>query len=177
MAGFSLKVQKTAVTNYLNTNASLEPSLFDPTQSPLYSFLPAVVALLALFLTPAGLPLFLRFPVLLQLLQALPKTDSQTCCVGCAQCRRFDHDRTDHRNTKDIGLKGLVTAVDLKNSMASISIGTADGVKEGMTFHVTRGNTFICDILIIEVDVEMAIGVLDLVVQQPRVGDNASTNL
>jgi len=79
--------------------------------------------------------------------------------------------------TKDINLLGLVTSVDLKNSMAGISIGAADGVMKNMKFHVTRGDEFICDIIIIEVDTEEAVGVLDLVVQQPRVGDNAATNL
>ena len=77
----------------------------------------------------------------------------------------------------EIALQGLVTAVDLKNSMASISIGKADGVKEGMRFHVTRGDEFLCDILIIEVDSEQAVGILELVQQQPQVGDKASTNL
>ena len=67
--------------------------------------------------------------------------------------------------------------MDLKNSMASISIGTADGVKEGMKFHVTRGDQFICDIVIIDTDTEEAVGVLELVQQPPKVGDNASTNL
>lgn len=79
--------------------------------------------------------------------------------------------------TKDINLLGLVTSVDLKNSMAGISIGAADGVMKNMKFHVTRGDEFICDIIITEVDTEEAVGVLDLVVQQPRVGDNAATNL
>jgi len=78
---------------------------------------------------------------------------------------------------EDIGLQGLVTAVDLKNSMASISIGTADGVKEGMKFHVIRGDEFLCDILIIDTDTEESVGILDLVQKQPRVGDNVSTNL
>lgn len=78
---------------------------------------------------------------------------------------------------RDIALQGLVTAVDLKNSVATISIGTADGVKEGMRFHVTRGDEFLCDILIIDVDAEEAVGVLELVQQQPKVGDNVSTNL
>jgi seryl-tRNA synthetase len=78
---------------------------------------------------------------------------------------------------RDIALQGLITAVDLKNSLASISIGTADGVKEGMRFHVTRGDKFLCDILIIDVDTEEAVGVLELVQQQPKVGDNVSTNL
>jgi septal ring factor EnvC (AmiA/AmiB activator) len=78
---------------------------------------------------------------------------------------------------KKIGLKGLVTAVDTKNKMASISIGTADGVKEGMKFHVTRGGKFICDMLIIDTDAEEAVGALELVQEQPRPGDTVTTNL
>ena len=79
--------------------------------------------------------------------------------------------------TRDIELKGLIKAVDLKNSMASISIGSAAGVKVGMKFHVTRGDKFICDILIIDIDAEEAVGVLELIKQQPKAGDNISTNL
>jgi hypothetical protein len=76
-----------------------------------------------------------------------------------------------------INLKCKVAEIDAKNSMATISIGAADGVKEGMTFHVTRGDAFICDILITDVDTEKAVGVLQLVQQMPRVGDTAATNL
>ncbi|MHC4462202.1 MAG: coiled-coil domain-containing protein [Planctomycetota bacterium] len=79
--------------------------------------------------------------------------------------------------TRDIELKGLIKAVDLKNSMASITIGNAAGVKVGMKFHVTRGDMFICDILIIDVDAEEAVGILELIKQQPKVNDNISTNL
>ena len=79
--------------------------------------------------------------------------------------------------TRDIGLKGLVTAVDLKNKMVGISIGIADGVREGMKFHVTRGDNFICDILIIDTDAEEAVGAIELVQEQPKVGDTISTNL
>jgi hypothetical protein len=78
---------------------------------------------------------------------------------------------------KDIGLKGRVTAVDAKNSMAEISIGGVHGVTEDMKFHVTRGDEFICDILILDVDAEKAVGILDLVQQMPKVGDSVSTNL
>ena len=77
----------------------------------------------------------------------------------------------------NINLQALITEVDLKNSMASVSIGSADGVKEGMKFHVTRGDEFICDILIIDVDTQESVGILDLVQKQPMVGDNAATNL
>ena len=79
--------------------------------------------------------------------------------------------------TKDLELKGRVTAVDPKNSMAQISIGAADGVKASMRFHVTRADEFICDILILDVDAEKAVGILELVQQQPKVGDNVSTGL
>ncbi len=81
---------------------------------------------------------------------------------------------------KKIGLKGLITAVDLKNKLANISVGTADGVKEGMKFHVIRGSEVICDILIIDTDAEEAVGVLellDLARAQPKAGDTVSTNL
>jgi hypothetical protein len=70
-----------------------------------------------------------------------------------------------------------VSAVDLKNKMASISIGSADGVKDGMKFHVTRGDKFICDILIIDTDTEEAVGALELMQEQPKAGDTVSTNL
>jgi chromosome segregation ATPase len=79
-----------------------------------------------------------------------------------------------------INLKGLISEVDAKNSLATISIGTADGVKEGIKFHVTRGSEFICDVLIVDVDTEKAVGVLELVQSAtggPKVGDNAATNL
>ena len=78
--------------------------------------------------------------------------------------------------TKAIGLKGTVTAVDSKNSLAEISIGSASGVKENMKFHVIRSDEFICDILILDVDAEKAVGILDLVQKQPKVGDLVSTN-
>lgn len=76
-----------------------------------------------------------------------------------------------------IALKGLITGVDLKNKMASISIGTADGVKEGMKFHVTRGDNFVCDLLIIDTDTEEAVGAMELVQDQPKAGDTVTTNL
>ncbi|MHC4537572.1 MAG: hypothetical protein ACYS6K_26870, partial [Planctomycetota bacterium] len=53
--------------------------------------------------------------------------------------------------TVDIGLNGLVTTVDLENSLAEISIGAANGVKQNMKFHVTRADKFICDIVILDV--------------------------
>ena len=79
--------------------------------------------------------------------------------------------------TMQIGLKGLVTDVDMKNSLVEISIGSADGVKDGMKFYITRGEEFICDILIYDVEPEKAVGLLDLVSKRPKAGDDVSTNL
>jgi myosin heavy subunit len=82
--------------------------------------------------------------------------------------------------TKAIGLKGTITAVDLKNSLAALSVGAADGVKEGMKLHVTRGDQFICDILVLDVQPQAAVGSLELteVTQlRPKTGDSVSTNL
>jgi len=74
-------------------------------------------------------------------------------------------------------IQGTITAVDLKNSMASVSVGKNDGVKEGMKLHVVRGDDFICDINIIDVEAGEAIGVLELVQKQPQVGDVVTNNL
>lgn len=79
--------------------------------------------------------------------------------------------------TRDIGLKGRIANVDIKNKMAEISIGKAHGVAENMRFHVTRGDQFICDIVILDVEPEKAVGRLELVQYEPQPGDNISTNL
>jgi len=72
-----------------------------------------------------------------------------------------------------VSLQGKITA--LENGLATISIGAADGVEQGMIFHVTQGDTFICDIKITDVDAEVSAGTLQLVQSQPRVGDIVST--
>jgi len=83
--------------------------------------------------------------------------------------------------TKDIDLNGSITEVDLKNLLAEVSIGAANGVKEGMRFHLTRGDKFICDIVILDVWPEKAVGWLELLQDQPQdqpqVNDRVSTNL
>ena len=78
---------------------------------------------------------------------------------------------------KEIGLKGVVTQVDLKNSLAEISIGAADGVKEKMKFYATRGDSFICEILILDVYAERAVGFLERVQTPPKSGDSISTSI
>jgi septal ring factor EnvC (AmiA/AmiB activator) len=70
-------------------------------------------------------------------------------------------------------LQGMVTAVD--GSLVTLSIGSADGVEKGMIFHIIRNDSFICDVKITEVDTGAAAGTIQLVQQQPKVGDVAST--
>jgi len=81
------------------------------------------------------------------------------------------------RRSLTADLKALVSEVDLRNKLLTISIGAVDGISAGMKFHVTRGNEFICDLVITDVDADRAAGVMELVVANPRIGDNASTNL
>ena len=77
---------------------------------------------------------------------------------------------------KPIGLKGLISDLNIENQMAEISLGSTDGVKEGMKFIVTRDNQFVCNVVVLDVDAERAVGVLDLVKQTPVTGDRVSTN-
>lgn len=78
---------------------------------------------------------------------------------------------------KEMGLKGVITQLDLKNSLAEISIGDADGVKEKMRFYATRGDNFICEILILDVYAERAVGLLERVQSPPKSGDGVSTSV
>lgn len=79
--------------------------------------------------------------------------------------------------TDQVSLRSKVVEADMKNKLVTLSVGSADGVKSGMRFHIVRGDTFICDVVITNVDVERSAGTLELVRQQPQVGDVASTNL
>ena len=72
-------------------------------------------------------------------------------------------------------IKGLVTATG--KSMVQLSVGSADGVKKDMVFHVTRGDRFLCDVVVTDVDINKCAGVLELVQQTPQINDTASTQL
>ncbi|MBN1973622.1 MAG: hypothetical protein JW787_08275 [Sedimentisphaerales bacterium] len=76
-----------------------------------------------------------------------------------------------------LGLEGVITEVKLQDSLASISIGSADGVREQMKFHVIRNNKFVCDLVILNVNADQASGYLELVSDTaPRAGDIVKTN-
>lgn len=72
-------------------------------------------------------------------------------------------------------IKGLV--VEVQQNLITLSVGSADGVRQDMVFHITRGERFICDVIITNVDINQCAGVLDLKVESPQVGDTASTQL
>lgn len=72
-------------------------------------------------------------------------------------------------------VKGLV--IEVEQNLVTLSVGSADGVKEKMVFHITRGDRFLCDFIVTNVDINRCAGVLDLVQQAPQVGDTASTQL
>ena len=72
-------------------------------------------------------------------------------------------------------INGLVS--DVSQSMVTLTVGSADGVRKGMTFYVTRGDNFICDVVITNVETDKAVGILELIETQPKIGDNVSTQL
>ncbi|MCP4450963.1 MAG: hypothetical protein GY809_05845 [Planctomycetes bacterium] len=80
------------------------------------------------------------------------------------------------RPVQAIGLKGLISDLDVANQLAEISLGSTDGVKEGMKFIVTRNNQFVCNVVVLDVDAERAVGLLNLVKTTPVKGDRVSTN-
>ena len=78
---------------------------------------------------------------------------------------------------RELDLEGRIREVKPDDSLVSISLGSADGVKQGMKFHVLRGDKFICDIGIFSVDADQASGYFDLIGEEiPRAGDVVKTN-
>ena len=79
--------------------------------------------------------------------------------------------------TDQIALESKIVEVNAVNNLVTIAAGSADGVKEGMRFHVVRGDAFICDVVITHVDVEQSAGTIELKRSAPQVGDMISTSL
>ncbi len=74
-----------------------------------------------------------------------------------------------------VALQGLITEVG--KSLVSISLGSENGVKKNMVLQVFRGNEFICNLVVTNVDTSKSAGVLELVQQNPIVGDYVTTRL
>ncbi|MEN6334800.1 MAG: hypothetical protein ABFE01_11100 [Phycisphaerales bacterium] len=83
------------------------------------------------------------------------------------------------QQSRTIALNGQVTAVDIKNKLAEISIGAAAGVRQEMKFHITRGDRWVADMLILEVGPDKAVGIVETMQQgmEPKAGDIVATNL
>jgi len=78
-------------------------------------------------------------------------------------------------NSYDSAVQGLVTEVT--SNLVALSIGSTDGVKTGMQLHITRGDRFICDLLVTDVDVNKSAAIIELKNATPKIGDTASTEL
>ena len=72
-------------------------------------------------------------------------------------------------------LKGVVTEV-FDNDVV-ISLGSVDGVTKKNVFHISRGAEFICNVKITSVDTNKSAGVIELKLEQPKVGDTANNEL
>ena len=72
-------------------------------------------------------------------------------------------------------VRGLITEVG--KTLVSVSVGSADGIAKNSVLHVTRGDQFLCDIVITDVDTNKAAGIRKLVQAQPKIGDHVSTEL
>jgi hypothetical protein len=70
---------------------------------------------------------------------------------------------------------GSITAV--RGDLASLSVGSASGVKKGMEFTIYRGGDFVAFLRIANVDVADSTGIIADRTREPKVGDKASNNL
>lgn len=77
----------------------------------------------------------------------------------------------------NISLKGLVAGISANLELVTVSLGSADGVAKNSVFHVTRGDEFICNVKITDVDTNKSAGVIELQIGQPRIGDTVSNEL
>ncbi len=75
----------------------------------------------------------------------------------------------------EIDITGVVR--DVADNLVHLSVGSADGVRPDMVFHITRDDRFICDVVITNVDVDQSAGVMQLIQQDPQAGDTAGTQL
>jgi hypothetical protein len=76
-----------------------------------------------------------------------------------------------------VALKGTVTEISANLDLVAISLGSADGVTKKTIFFVTRGDQFICNLKITNVDTDKSAGVIELPKHQPKVGDTVSNRL
>lgn len=74
-------------------------------------------------------------------------------------------------------VKGEVLKVAADMTMATINVGTNDGVQPDMTFDVFRGRDFLCELVVMQVHPKMAVGRLQKVQNRIQIGDQVSNNI
>lgn len=76
-------------------------------------------------------------------------------------------------------LEGQIREVRMDNMLASVSIGSANGVKAGDVLHVIRGDVFVCDIVVTNVDTDTSVGQITMLKPglQPQSGDTVTNKL
>ena len=72
-------------------------------------------------------------------------------------------------------IKGRIT--DVGQSVITMDVGSADGVQVGTVFYVIRGDMFICNVRVTNVDTNVCAGTSYRTTVQPRAGDSVSTKL
>lgn len=73
-----------------------------------------------------------------------------------------------------VDLAGLIKDVDNVRKVAEITLGSSDKVVEGMTFMVSRGGTYLADLVVTRVDENSAVGKLETVKHEIQEGDNVT---
>jgi len=76
-------------------------------------------------------------------------------------------------------LDGVVTAVDEAKGLVEISLGSDDGLKRGHVLQVIRGNQYLGQITIRDIEHDRAVGAVDKKLQRGRIkkDDNVTTKL
>jgi hypothetical protein len=78
-----------------------------------------------------------------------------------------------------VAVSGLIKEVRMDSMLASLNIGSASGVKVGDVLYVVRGDQFICNIAVTNVDVDTAVGQISMLKAglQPQAGDVVTNKL
>ena len=79
--------------------------------------------------------------------------------------------------TAAVAAKVDATVMTVKDNLAQLNVGSADGVTAGMRFHIFRGDKLVGELEVAEVDASSAAGVLSDVQMTPKRGDKATTSL
>ncbi|MDH7599007.1 MAG: hypothetical protein QHH07_05155 [Sedimentisphaerales bacterium] len=78
---------------------------------------------------------------------------------------------------KDLNIRGTVTRVDHDNRLVEVSVGSAAGVREQMRLIVARGDRFICNLQVLAVEPDRAVGIIEMAQQPPQVGDEVTLGI